>query len=107
MAMPGWSVSRRGGVIRFGHVLQPICDLSVLRFLQGNMHHPCGCGRAVPVFLSRWDPHRVASADHARSLAAQANQPDAIRNIERLAQRVGVPCCPCAGFEGHAQPAHR
>src|SRR5271166_7019803 len=50
-------------VLFVAHVLQPIDDLAVELFLDGDMRHGRGRRAAVPMFLARREPDHVARMD--------------------------------------------
>src|SRR6266403_6391932 len=99
-------VSKLFAILLVGDLLHPVDVLAVEGFLYGNVGQ---CGRrrsAVPMLQARWKPHDVAWADFFDGTALALHPSQARGNDQGLAERMGVPCRPCAGFEGDLATAH-
>src|SRR5215218_8756921 len=101
-------VSRRRGVLVVADVASPrdrAAGLVVL--LHGDVDHEAiRCG-AVPVVLARLEVDAVAGADDLDRAALALTEPDALRDEDRLAVRVRVPCGPGAGSEADVRRRER
>src|SRR5438874_13040179 len=94
-----------GAVLLIGHVLHPVDNLAVERFLNGDMNHRgrrCG---AVPVFLAGRKPHHVARSDFFDRAAPALNPPQAGYDDQSLAERMRVPRSSRAWLESDAGAA--
>src|SRR4051812_8937105 len=88
-------------VLFVADVLEPVDRLAVERFLDGDVRH-CRCRRCtVPVFFSGLEPDHVARANLLDSPALALDAPEASRDHERLAERMGMPRCAGTGLERH------
>ena len=87
------------------HLLHPVDNLAIERFLNGNVRHRgrrCG---AVPVFLAGRKPHHVAGSDFFDRGAPALYQPRAGGDDQSLAERMRVPGRARAGLERDAGAA--
>ena len=56
---------RRGEILLVADLFEPLDDLTVERFLNGDVAHAGRGGAAMPVFLARRTHHHIAGADLA------------------------------------------
>src|SRR5215475_15770273 len=99
------SLARRDGILLVADLLHPLHVLAVECLVESDMHH-AGVGRgAVPVLLARRDPHGVAGADFLYRSAPGLHPATAHEDVQRLAERVGVPGGAGARLEAHARGA--
>src|SRR5262249_61439459 len=96
---------RRDGILLIADVLEPLHVLAVERLLQRDMDHPGARPGAVPMLLARWNPDRVAGADFVDRSAPGLHAPRSGDDVQRLAERMGVPGGARARLEAHARPA--
>src|SRR5665213_4573045 len=98
---PGWPVStagatelrrRRRAVLLVGDVLAPGHEAArVVELLHRDVEHESIRGCAVPVVLAGLEEHAVAGADDLYRPAVALHEADALENVDRLPERVGVP----------------
>ena len=74
-------------------------------FLKREVAHGGLRTGAMPMLFIRRDPHRVAGPDFLNRTARQLHAADAGYNMQRLAERVGVPSRARAGLERHPRRA--
>src|SRR5262245_4767082 len=86
-----------GAVLLVSDFFQPNDVRAVECLLHCNVDHCSRWPRAVPVLLSRWDPHGVAWRDFADRTAPGLNTSCSREHVQGLPQLVGVPGGPCAG----------
>src|SRR4030088_2199074 len=102
---------RRSGLCRravfvVGDVLAPF-GLGLARIWCGALphrqvaHETIGRG-AVPMPFTRRRVHGVAGAHDDELTAAGLDQPDAVGDVQRLSDGMGVPCGSCAWCETHS-----
>src|SRR6266571_4301907 len=88
------STGNRGGILLVGHRLEPSDVHAIEGLLEGDVDHtgrrPC----PVPVLLAGRDPHRIAGTNLADWAAPGLNPADAGQDMQRLDQRMRVPCGP-------------
>ena len=89
-------------IFRVGHRLHPGHETSVQRFLHCDVGHAIGRRGAVPVLFARRNPHDIAGPYLKYRTALGLDPADARDDVERLAERVGMPVGPCARLEGDA-----
>jgi hypothetical protein len=70
-------------------------------FGDGQVRHEVVRGGAVPVLLAGWGPDDVAAADNDDSPTPGLHEPDAVGDVEGLAEGVGVPGAAGAGGEAN------
>src|SRR5437763_1919773 len=87
-------------VLLVAHVLQPVDDLAVEGFLDGDVRHRRRRSCPVPVPHARREPDHVAGTDLLDRAALLLHPAQAGRDDERLTQGVGMPGCPAPGLEG-------
>src|SRR5436190_953396 len=63
----------------------------VVRLLDGDVGHEVVRGRAVPVVLARLEEDAVAGADNLDLAATALTEPDAIGDVDVLAERMLMP----------------
>src|SRR5574338_40250 len=86
-------------------MLHPLDRRAVQRFLDRDVSHCRGVGRAVPVLVVRRAPDDVAGADFLARFALALVPANACRDDQRLAERVYVPGGPRTPLEGDAGDA--
>ena len=89
-------------VLFVAHVFQPIDDLTVELFLDGDMRHGRGRRGTVPMLLARRKPDHVTGMDFLDRAALPLDPTAAGRDDQGLPQRMGVPCRPSSGLERDA-----
>jgi hypothetical protein len=89
-------------ILFVAHVFQPIDDLAVELFLDGDMRHARGRRGAVPVLLARREPDHVAGMDFLDRAALPLDPAAAGRDDQGLPERMGVPRRPGPGLERDA-----
>ena len=89
-------------VLFVAHVFQPIDDLAVELFLDGDMRHGRGRRGTVPVLLARREPDHVAGMDFLDRAALPLDPAATGRDDQGLPQRMGVPRRPGPGLERDA-----
>src|SRR5207247_5464145 len=72
-------------------LFHPLDRRAVELFLDGDVGHGGGGGRAVPVLFARRDPNHVTGADLLLRPAPSLHPAAAGRHDQRLSERVGVP----------------
>ena len=83
---------RRGAVLLVADVLTPGDGAAlVVGFLHREVGHEAVGGGAVPVVLAGLEEHAVAGTDDLDRLPAALAEPDALGDVDGLAERVGVP----------------
>src|SRR3954471_5574580 len=93
-----WSTT----VLLVRDLLHPIHGLAVELFLNRNVRHR-GAGRcAVPMLLTRPEPHDVARMNFLNRPAVALRPAAAADDDQRLSQWVRVPSGACARLEGDA-----
>src|SRR5437773_6857064 len=80
-------------------LFHPVGGLSVKLFLNGDVRHGRAWAGAVPMLFSRQDRDHIARPNLLDRASPSLYAAAAGRHDQRLAQRVGVPCCPSAGLE--------
>src|SRR5262249_2133148 len=98
----GSTSADRGGILRVGDVLEPRDRLAVEHLLHGDVDHTGVGAGAVPVLLAGRNPYGVAGADLAHRAALGPHPPDAEDDMQRLAERMGVPGGARARLEQYA-----
>ena len=83
-----------------GDGFEPVDDLVVEAFLDGDVGDGGGGGCAVPVFFVGGEPDDVAGADLFDGTAEALGEAEAGGDDEGLAERVGVPVGARSGREG-------
>src|SRR3954451_18312341 len=83
-------------------MLHPDDMLAIEVLLEGDMDHAVGGRGAVPMFLARRDPDRVASPDLSDRASPGLSETRSGQDDERLAKRMGVPRRSGARLEGDA-----
>src|ERR1041384_4704120 len=83
-------------------LLQPLDDLTVELFLNGDMRHARDCCGSMPVLLTRRDPDDITWPDCFGLTTPLLHPSGAGCDDQGLAQWVGVPCRSSAGLERHA-----
>src|SRR3954470_2608234 len=86
-------------VLLITDLLHPVHGLAVELFLNGDVRHRRGRGRAMPVLLVRWEPHHVSRPDLLDRAAVALGKAEAGCDDQRLPERMGVPRRARAGFE--------
>ena len=84
----------------FGDVFEPVDDLPVEVFLDGDVGEGGGGGGSVPVFFVWREPDDVSGADLFDGAAGVLRPSEAGGDEEGLAEGVGVPGGAGAGLEG-------
>src|SRR5579883_464919 len=78
----------------------PGCAVALfVHFEHGEVRHKTVARRAVPVFLSRLEEHAVARANDLDWPTASLAEANTLRDVDRLAVGVRVPCRSCARRE--------
>src|SRR5215207_5628890 len=81
-----------GPVLRVADLVAPAGGrVLVVDLVEREVHHEAVGRRAVPVVLAGLEEHAVAGADHLDRAAAALTEADALRDVDRLPERVGVP----------------
>src|SRR5512132_332225 len=97
----------RGGVLLVGDLVAPVGgDVVVVDLVEREMDHEAVGGGAVPVVLVGLEEDAVAGTDDLDRAAAALAEPDALRDVDRLAKRVRVPRGPRARREVHQVGLH-
>src|SRR5206468_13121438 len=78
-------------VLRVANLFQPIYSLPVQRLLNGNVLHRRRRRRAVPMLLTRLEPHYVSRTDLLDRRAVALHPAVAERDNQNLAERMRVP----------------
>jgi hypothetical protein len=91
--------------LRVGDLFKPHDVLTVEVLLKGDMDHPSGWSRAVPVLLTCIDPDGIAGPNLSDRPAPTLKATHAGNDVERLAERVGVPGRSGARLKAHPRPA--
>ena len=94
-------------VLFVAHVLQPIDDLAVELFLDGDMRHGRGRRGTVPMLLARREPNHVAGMDFLDRAALPLDPAATGRDDQGLPKRMRVPCRPAPGSNVTLAPAAR
>src|SRR5579864_4864800 len=89
-------------ILLVGDLLQPLDDLAVELFLDGDVGHRRGRRRPVPVLLAGREPDHVAGPDLLDRSAFALGPAAARGDDEGLAERMRVPCGPRARLDGEA-----
>src|SRR5271166_237996 len=89
-------------ILFVAHVFQPIDDLTVELFLDGDMRHGRGRRGTVPMLLARREPDHVTGMDFLDRAALPLDPAATGDDDEGLPQRVGVPRRPGRGLERDA-----
>src|SRR5256885_3024609 len=95
----------RGVVLVVGDAFEPVDDLAVQLFLDGEVRHRGAGHRAVPVLFARRAPHYVAVPDHFDRPAPALHATVTGGHDQRLAERMRVPVAARAGLEGDVRAA--
>ena len=88
-----------------GDLFKPHDVLTVEVLLKGDMDHRSGWSRAVPVLLAWIDPDGVAGTNLSDRPPPTLKATRAGNDVQRLTERVGVPCRSCAGLKAHPRAA--
>ncbi len=87
-------------VLLVADVFQPLDDLAIEAFLNGDVGHGGGGGGAVPVFFSGGEPDDVAGVNLFDGTACALDPSAASGDDQGLSEGVGVPGGACSGLEG-------
>ena len=88
-------------VLCVGDVFHPVDRLSVQALLDGDV---CHAGRrccSVPVLFTGREPDHIAGANLLDGSTLSLHPPAARRHYQSLAERMCMPCRPCAWLECH------
>src|SRR3989442_13865399 len=94
-------------VLLVADLLQPVHDLAIELFLDGDMGHGGSKHGAMPMLFARRAPDNVAPLKNLDRTAPALHQAAPRRHEQRLTQRVGMPFAPGAPLQcdgGAAQP---
>ena len=114
MLHPAWFVSvifvisvvKLAPILFFAHLLHPLYDFSVQRFLNGDMRHR-GCWRgAVPMLFTGRKPRDITWPDFLDRPAFALHPSEAKRDDQRLTERMRMPGGAGARLEGDACTGH-
>src|SRR5882724_524876 len=94
------------GILRVADLLHPIDRTAVECFLNGDMAHRRGAGRAVPMLLAGFEPDHVAGTDFLDRATLALHPAEAGGDDQRLTKRMRVPRGASAGLEGDAGAAN-
>src|SRR5712691_5253395 len=95
---------RTGQVLFVGDFFYPVDDLAVDLFRKGDVRHGRGRRGAVPMLLTRRDPHDITLPDLLDRPAPLLDPTGAGRHDQDLTARMGVPCSAGAGVERNQTP---
>src|SRR6266568_1665524 len=73
-------------------IVHPIDRLAVELFLNGDVHHGCGCCCAVPVLFTGWEPYHVTRPNFLDRASPALCPAAASCHDQGLTQRMRVPC---------------
>ena len=87
------------GVLFVAHLFHPVDRFAVELFLNGDMGHRRGWSGAVPMLLTRRNPHYVTRSNYLDRTSPALCSATTSGHYQSLPQRVGVPRRSSAGLE--------
>src|SRR5436305_4044732 len=91
-------------VLLIAHMFEPFDGLAIERLLNRDVRHRRSWRGAMPMLLTRLEPHHIARPDLFDRLPVALNETTPRGDDENLAERVSMPGCARAGLEGDGIP---
>jgi hypothetical protein len=98
-----WSLILFAPVLLVAHMLEPVHDLPIQAFVNGNVGHCSGRAGPMPVLLAGRKPDHITGPNLLERPTPTLCEAATRRDDQRLAQWVRVPGCASSRLEGDAR----